>query len=102
MNREALMRHVRIRNRMRADVLSAIAVIFPLNAQAYLDPGTGSAIFQGLIAALSAILVTGHLYWSKLQSLFRGGKKDAGGDQAKADQDMQPGSANDEDRDGTD
>jgi hypothetical protein len=51
---------------------------FPLSAYAYLDPGTGSAILQGLIAALSAVLVAGHLYWSRFLELLGRGKKKQG------------------------
>jgi hypothetical protein len=39
-------------------------------AWAYLDPGTGSLIVQGLIAAVVGALVTGKLYWYKLKSFF--------------------------------
>jgi len=35
-------------------------------AYAYLDPGTGSALIQGLIAAVAAIGVTVKLYWHRI------------------------------------
>lgn len=35
-------------------------------AYAYLDPGTGSAILQGVLAALAAIAVVLKLYWHRL------------------------------------
>ena len=35
-------------------------------AYAYLDPGTGSALLQGVLAALAAIVVTAKLYWHRL------------------------------------
>lgn len=36
------------------------------NAFAYLDPGSGSAILQGIIGALAAIAITLKLYWHRL------------------------------------
>lgn len=33
---------------------------------AYIDPGTGSAILQGILAALAAIALTAKLYWHRL------------------------------------
>jgi len=39
-------------------------------AWAYLDPGTGSLIVQGLIAAVVGALVTVKLYWHKLKNFF--------------------------------
>ncbi len=35
-------------------------------AHAYIDPGTGSAILQGILAALAAIALTAKLYWHRL------------------------------------
>jgi hypothetical protein len=39
-------------------------------AYAYLDPGTGSAILQGVIGALAAIGVVAKLYWHRLMRFF--------------------------------
>jgi undecaprenyl pyrophosphate phosphatase UppP len=36
------------------------------SAYAYLDPGTGSALLQGILAALGAIAVIAKLYWHRL------------------------------------
>jgi len=49
--------------------------VFPVTAHAYLDPGTGSIILQGLIAAVAAGLVVIKTYWYKIKTFF--GKKDA-------------------------
>ena len=50
----------------------AIAIIsFAQNAYAYLDPGTGSIILQGLIAGIAGGLITIRLYWAKFKSLFK-------------------------------
>ncbi len=40
------------------------------SAHAYLDPGTGSIILQGLIAALAAGAVFIKIYWYKLLKLL--------------------------------
>jgi len=39
-------------------------------AYAYLDPGTGSALLQGILAALAAIVVAAKLYWHRLLRFF--------------------------------
>lgn len=49
------------------------ACLFPAHAQAYLDPGTGSIILQGIIAGTAVAWFTIKTYWYKLASLF--GKK---------------------------
>ncbi|WP_168232813.1 hypothetical protein [Pseudomonas veronii] len=40
--------------------------ILPINAFAYLDPGTGSAMLQGILGALAAIAMVMKLYWHRL------------------------------------
>lgn len=46
------------------------------DAYAYLDPGTGSMLLQGLIAAIAAGLVVVKLYWQKMKAfLFGRGRK---------------------------
>ncbi len=52
-------------------------VLFMEDAYAYLDPGTGSMLLQGLIAAIAAGLVVIKLYWYKVKMfLFGRGQKD--------------------------
>ena len=51
-------------------------------AFAYLDPGTGSIILQGIIATVAGMLVAGRLYWQRVKLFFAGllsGGKTAGG-----------------------
>lgn len=38
----------------------------PVEAHAYLDPGTGGAILQGVLAAVGAAIVALKLYWHKI------------------------------------
>ncbi len=39
-------------------------------AYAYLDPGTGSMLLQGLIAAVAGVMVTARMYWHKIKGYF--------------------------------
>ena len=40
------------------------------NAFAYLDPGTGSYIFQGLVATFIGAIFTIKMYWQKIKTFF--------------------------------
>jgi len=40
------------------------------DAHAYIDPGTGSILVQGIIAAIAAIGVTLKLYWHRFIGFF--------------------------------
>lgn len=50
---------------------------FIQNAHAYLDPGTGSMILQGILGALAAGAVFAKIYWQRLMHLFGFKKKDS-------------------------
>jgi len=52
--------------------LAALCVLmFSANpAHAYLDPGTGSMLIQGLLAAIAAASVTIGIFWRRLRSFF--------------------------------
>ena len=47
---------------------------FHFDANAYLNPGTGSMILQALIAGLAVVAVTIKLYWYKLRAFLKGEK----------------------------
>ena len=53
--------------------LAALLMVDP--AYAYLDPGLGSILLQGLIAAVAGALATVGIYWSKLKSFYLGYKQ---------------------------
>lgn len=53
------------------------AVLSPAHAWAYLDPGTGGILLQGLLAALAAGIVAVKTYWSRIKGLFK--RKDRDG-----------------------
>jgi len=48
----------------------ALLLSFSTSASAYLDPGTGSMILQGLIAGIAVAGFTIKTYWYKLRSMF--------------------------------
>lgn len=49
-----------------------IALLFlSADAHAYLDPGSGSAILQGILGALAALAITLKLYWHRLLRFLR-------------------------------
>jgi hypothetical protein len=61
---------------MRVRTLLAIALLLYLPAAlAYLDPGTGSLLLQGLIGAFAAAAAAAGLYWSRVKALFRGSSR---------------------------
>jgi hypothetical protein len=65
-------------------LLTALAlgatVMSTQEAHAYLDPGTGSMLLQGLIAGLAATSVVIGRYWYKVKSYFvRTSDRTAGG-----------------------
>lgn len=39
-------------------------------AFAYLDPGTGSMLLQGLIGTIAAVATAGSLYWHRIKMFF--------------------------------
>ena len=60
---------------MRFNIVVAIVVstisVWPSESFAYIDPGTGSILIQGIIGAIAAIGVTLKLYWHRIVALFR-------------------------------
>lgn len=52
-------------------VIALLCLAFlPINAFAYLDPGTGSAMLQGILGALAAVAMVLKLYWHRLLRLL--------------------------------
>ena len=46
------------------------SLLFPRKIYAYLDPGTGSYLFQIVIAALLGGLYMAKIYWNKIKFFF--------------------------------
>ena len=51
-------------------LIAAFVALSTTSAWAYLDPGTGSMLLQGLIAGIAGGLVTIRLYWDRLKAFF--------------------------------
>ena len=50
-------------------------------AHAYLDPGTGSMLLQGLLAGIMAVGVTLGIYWRRLKAFFNRSEENEGNDE---------------------
>jgi hypothetical protein len=62
----------------------------PAPAHAYLDPGTGSLILQGLVAAFAGAVLALKLYWSRIKAFFSGANRGVEGDEGGADRVRDP------------
>jgi hypothetical protein len=51
-------------------LLFLMNILFPLPAHAYLDPGTGSYVFQLLIAALLGLAFLLKVFWGRIRDFF--------------------------------
>ena len=51
-------------------LIAALQFTLSQNAFAYLDPGTGSYVFQVLVAAFIGGLFTIKIFWQKIKSFF--------------------------------
>lgn len=55
--------------------LVAVALASERSAHAYIDPGTGSYLFQIAVASLAAAAFTIKVYWRRIRSIFRSSKE---------------------------
>ena len=46
-------------------------IVFPTNAFAYLDPGTGSIILQAILGFIASIVVGASFYWHKFKLFIK-------------------------------
>lgn len=53
-----------------AVVTGIVAAVHAAPALAYLDPGTGSIILQGLLAGLAAVMAAGSIFWHRIKTKF--------------------------------
>jgi hypothetical protein len=58
-------------------LFATIILVWPINAWAYFDPGTGTLMIQALIGAIAMLGAGIGVYWKKIKNIFRGdgGKK---------------------------
>lgn len=47
-----------------------ISLLFPVQAMAYIDPGSGSAIMSAIIGFFVAVVLVVKIYWYKLKAIF--------------------------------
>lgn len=67
----------------RRSVLELVVLAVVLSSSdvlAYLDPGSGSLIFQTVVATLAGAAYGVRVYWSKIRGLFSGRGKSAAAD----------------------
>lgn len=67
-------------------VLIVAIFFFPLNAFAYLDPGSGSMLLQLILGGVAGLMVVVKLYWQSFLSLFKGKKSTDSDSTDKKDQ----------------
>jgi ABC-type uncharacterized transport system permease subunit len=60
------------------------SLLAPQPAHAYVDPGAGSLVIQGIIAAVVGVGLTLRLYWRRIRRLFIG--RSSRDDESDADQ----------------
>lgn len=53
-------------------LLAAGCLLFPIHSYGYIDPGTGSYIFQIVVAALVAVSFAVKVYWQKIKGFIAG------------------------------
>ena len=54
----------------RQITLIFLLIFYPTSAYAYLDPGIGSLMLQGIIAGIAVVTTTIGVYWKKIKSFF--------------------------------
>jgi len=57
-------------NNSKFKLLIALIITISSNVNAYIDPATGSMIFQALIASFMAFLFILKTYWGKIKNYF--------------------------------
>ena len=54
---------------LRPLLFALVAISLPATAHAYIDPGSGMLLWQGLIAAVGAVLVFARSPWQAIKRL---------------------------------
>jgi hypothetical protein len=63
-------------------IYGVLLMLLMANAEAYLDPGTGSMLLQVILGGVAAVGVAIKLYWHKLRVYFGMGKKEQAEDES--------------------
>jgi len=56
----------------RALIVAVVLILLPAPALAYIDPGTGSFVIQGIIAAVVGAGLAVKVFWHRIKSVFTG------------------------------
>lgn len=56
----------------RALIAVVVLLLLPAPALAYIDPGTGSFVIQGIIAAVVGAGLAFKMFWHRIKSVFTG------------------------------
>lgn len=48
-----------------------MSLLFPVNAQAYIDPGMGSFILQAILGFIAVTVTSVTFFWNKIKSIIR-------------------------------
>ena len=54
----------------KAGILAGLLAVYTQPAFAYIDPGTGSMLLQGLLAGVAGLVVVLKLYWFRIKNFF--------------------------------
>lgn len=55
---------------VKIQTLLVLFLLYATPAFAYLDPGTGSILLQGIIASIAAMLAAGGVFWHRIKGVF--------------------------------
>ena len=60
-------------------VMTAILLLMPVSALAYLDPTTGSMVISAIVGLFASLVLAIKTYWYRIKAFFKGkpGKSDA-------------------------
>ena len=61
---------LKINNMAHKIMLILLLLVYPTTAYAYIDPGIGSLMLQGIIAGIAVVTTTIGVYWKKIKSFF--------------------------------
>ena len=66
---------MRIKSRKHVSLWVLLAILLSATpAFAYLDPGAGSMVLQGVLAGIAAVSVYCGLFWGRIKAFFAGKK----------------------------
>ena len=66
-----VLRMTKLNKIIKISIISLIiGLLFSQPAYAYLDPGTGSVLLQGLLAGFAGFLAVLKLYWQRVKRFF--------------------------------